>query len=47
MGLGDLEVDDKLKLVRRLHRQVCRLFTLKDAIDVASRPPVAVGISGP
>ena len=38
--LGGLEVDDKLVLRRRLHRQVGGLFALKDAIDVTGRLPV-------
>src|SRR5258708_1181978 len=41
-GLGGLEVDRKLELVRRLHRQVCRLLALEDAIDVAGRTAVLV-----
>src|SRR5262249_56720600 len=34
-GFRGLEVDDQLVLVRRLHRQVGRLLTFKDAVDVA------------
>src|SRR5271166_3097598 len=31
---GGLQVDDELAVDRRLHRQVARLLTLEDAIDV-------------
>ena len=41
-GLGGLEIDHQLVLVRRLHRQVGRLLTLEDAIDVAGRAPELV-----
>src|SRR5262245_57409612 len=34
-GLGRLEVDHQLKLGRCLHRKFGRLFTLKNAVDVA------------
>src|SRR5262249_24436972 len=44
--VGSLGVDDKLKLRRRLHRQVCRLFTLKDAIDITSRALVLINVVG-
>ena len=40
--LGGLEIDHELVLGRRLHRQVGRLLTLEDAIDVAGRAPVLV-----
>ena len=40
--LGGLEVDDQLVLGRRLHRQVGRLLTLKNAIDITSRAPVLI-----
>ena len=35
--LGGLEIDRKLVLGRRLHRQVGRLLALEDTIDVAGR----------
>src|SRR5712691_142092 len=41
--LGGLEVDHQLVLDRRLHRQVCRLLTLEDAIDVTGRTPKIIG----
>ena len=37
------EVDDEVKLGRRLHRQVSRLLALEDAIDVIGRAPVLIG----
>ncbi len=40
--LRGLEVDDQLVLGRRLHRQVGRLLTLKNAIDITSRAPVLI-----
>ena len=33
--VGGLEVDDQLKFRRLLHRQVARLVTLENAIDIA------------
>ena len=45
--LGGLEVDHRLVLSRRLHRQVGRLLALEDAIDVAGRLPVLVDLIGP
>jgi hypothetical protein len=45
--LGGLEVDHQLVLGRRLHRQVGRLLTPKDAIDVGCRAPVLVDEIGP
>src|SRR5262245_5644497 len=45
--LGRLEVDDQLILTRRLHRQIGRLLTFKDAVDVACRAPVLVEEIGP
>jgi hypothetical protein len=38
-GLGGLEVDHELVLGRRLHRQVGRFLTLKDAVDIARKAP--------
>src|SRR5262250_1587589 len=40
--LGGREVDYKLILGRRLHRQVGRLLALEDAIDIAGRTPALV-----
>jgi hypothetical protein len=40
--LGGLEVDRKLVLHRPLHRQIGRLLSPEDAIDVARRAPVLV-----
>src|SRR5262249_28082654 len=40
--LGGLEVDHKLVLRGRLHRQVGRFLALEDAIDVAGSAPVLV-----
>src|SRR4029450_10489195 len=37
--LGGLEVEHQLVLGRRLHRQVGRLLTLEDAIDVSAGTP--------
>ncbi len=42
--LGRLEVEHRLVLGRRLHWQVGRLLALQDAIDVAGRAPVLVGV---
>src|SRR5262245_226315 len=39
---GGLEIDHQLVFGRRLHRKVCRLLALEDAINVSSRPPVLV-----
>src|SRR5262249_36865885 len=40
--LCGLEVDHQLVLGRRMHRQVGRLLTLEDAIDVGGRTPKRV-----
>ena len=45
--LGGLEVDHRLVLGRRLHRQVGRLLALEDAVDVAGRAPVLVDLIRP
>ena len=45
--LGGLEVDHKLVLGRRLHRQVGRLLALEDAIHVPGRLPVLFGLIRP
>ena len=45
--LGGLEIDDRLVLDRRLHRQVGWLLALEDAIDVAGRLPVLVDLDRP
>ena len=45
--LGGLEVEHRLVLGRRLHRQVGRLLALEDAIDVAGRAPVLVDVIRP
>src|SRR5215831_4454991 len=37
--LSGLEIDHELELGWLLHRQIGRLFTFKDAIDIACRPP--------
>src|SRR6516162_10749430 len=37
--LGGLEVDYQLELGRRLHRQICRLLTFEDAVDITRRAP--------
>src|SRR5512132_472897 len=37
-----LQVDDKLELPRRLHRQVGRFLAFEDAVDVRSSPPKLV-----
>ena len=37
------EVDSQLVLGRRLHRQVGRLLSLEDAVDIAGGSPVLVG----
>src|SRR5262245_134597 len=42
-GLGGLEIDDELEPGRQLDRQLARLGTLEDAIDIGGRTPVAVG----
>src|SRR5215831_16760347 len=44
--LGGLEIDYQLILGRRLHRKICWLFTLEDAIDVAGGAPVLVNKIG-
>ena len=44
--LGGLEVDCQLVLGRCLDRQVGRLLTLEDAVDIACRAPITVGESG-
>src|SRR5215813_15253169 len=41
-GPSRLEIDDQVKLGRRLHRQIGRLLALENAIDVASRAPIQV-----
>jgi hypothetical protein len=41
--LGRLKIDDHPVFCRRLHRQVGRLFALKDAIDVLGGAAVIVG----
>jgi hypothetical protein len=38
-AFGRLKVDHQLVLGRRLHRKVCGLLTLEDAIDIAGRAP--------
>jgi hypothetical protein len=40
---GGLHIDHELVFVWRLHRQVGRLLTLEDAIDVTGRLPKLVG----
>ena len=40
--LGGLQVDDRLVLGRRLHRQVGWLLALENAVDVAGRATVIV-----
>src|SRR5215831_6418101 len=42
--LGSLEINDQLVLSRRLHRQVGRLLSLEDPIDVARGEPVLVDV---
>src|SRR5262249_32606308 len=42
-GLGGLEIDDELEPGRQLDRQLARLGTIEDAIDIGGRTPVAVG----
>src|SRR5262249_28229505 len=42
--LGGLEIDHQLVLGRCLNRQVGRLLTLKDAIDVAGGAPASVEV---
>ena len=41
-GLCRLEINDQVVLGGRLHRQVSRLLTPEDAIDVAGRAPKLV-----
>src|ERR1035437_5353388 len=41
--LGGLEIDDQLKLRRKLHRQIRRLRALEDAIDIRRRTPEQIG----
>jgi hypothetical protein len=45
--LGGLEVDHQLVFGRRLHRQICRLLTLEDTIDVAGGAPELIEIVSP
>ena len=45
--LGGLEVNREVILCWRLHRQIGRLLTLEDAVDVAGRAPVLAGDVGP
>ena len=45
--LSGLEVDHQLVFGRHLHRQVGRLFPLKDTIDVSARPVKLVDGPGP
>jgi hypothetical protein len=40
--LGGVEVDDKLELVRRLHRQVCGAAALEKAIHIGRGAAVLV-----
>src|SRR5262245_53547323 len=40
--LCSLEVDHQLVLVRRLHREVGRLLTFKNTVDVIGRLPVLI-----
>ena len=40
--LGGLEVDQQFKFVWRLHRQVCRVLALENAINIAGGAPVLV-----
>src|SRR5262249_39022351 len=42
-GLGGLEIDDELEPGRQLDRQLARLGTIENAIDIGGRTPVAVG----
>src|ERR1700745_2527640 len=42
-GLGGLEIGDELEPGRQLDRQLARLGTIEDAIDIGGRTPVAVG----
>src|SRR5215472_11742966 len=42
--LRGLEIDHQLILGRRLYRQIARLLTLKDAVDVAGRLPVLLDL---
>ena len=34
-----LEIDDQFELRRPLHRQICRLFSLEDFVDINRGPP--------
>src|SRR5262245_31058274 len=45
-GLSGLEVDDKLEFRRVLHRKVCHLPTLEDAINATGRAAVRVDCVG-
>src|SRR5262249_30905315 len=45
--LGGFEIDHQLVLGRILHWQISRSLALKDAVDIASRASVQVGIVGP
>ena len=38
--LGSLQIDDRLVLGRRLHRQISWLLALEDAVDVAGRAAI-------
>jgi hypothetical protein len=40
--LSSGQIDDQIELGRRLHRQVCGLLALEDAIDVVGRAAVLV-----
>src|SRR5262245_9996166 len=42
-GLGGFKIDDELEPGRQLNRQLARLGTIEDAIDIGGRTPVAVG----
>ena len=43
--LGGLEIDDQLKLCRRLHGEIGRLLTLQDAVDVPCRSTILFAAS--
>ena len=45
--LGGLEIDDQLELRRLLDRQVARLGTPQDPVDVRRRPTLQVGEVAP
>src|SRR5262249_33850735 len=45
--LGRLQIDHQLLFGRLLHRKVCRLLTLEDAIDVSGRLPKLIRKIGP